>query len=357
MSKEFPPPIPSAKAFDFFCGIGGLTYGLRSAGIHVTAGLDNDESCRFGYETNCKAEFINSDIKDVSYSDISPYLDGSAYKIMVGCAPCQPFSPHTSKVKQKSKDSRLNLLAEFLGLIEDGRPDIVSMENVPTIRKRSVFHDFKQGLERLGYSISVSIVRSEAYGVPQRRHRLVLLASRLGNIELHSGDHSANPKTVKEAIGHLEQLSHGEASSADPMHSCSALAQINLERIRASVPGGSWRDWPNSLLPECYKRSTGESYGCVYGRMSWDLPAPTLTTQFLRYGTGRFGHPEQDRALSLREGALLQSFPEDYEFFRPGDKPSLTSIARQIGNAVPPLLGRGIGISIVNHLRNANGNA
>ena len=342
----------SAKAFDLFCSVGGLSYGLQMAGISVEAGLDVDKTCRYAYEENCGAEFVCSDIRKVEYEDISSYFDGAKHRILVGCAPCQPFSPHTRKNGKNRKDSRWNLLGEFLRLVTEGKPEIVSMENVPTLRNKGIYREFKNALEGYGYRIAEGVVSCERFGVPQNRRRLVLLASLLGDIDLPETSVDT-PVTVKRAIGHMEKLNHGEASKTDPMHVCRYLFPINLERIKASAAGGNWKDWPEELLPNCYRKNSGRTYSNVYGRMSWDKPAPTLTTQFHGYGTGRFGHPEQDRALSLREGAILQTFPEDYKFCRPGQKPTFSNIGRHIGNAVPPLLARAIGKSIVDHLENA----
>ena len=342
-----------ARAFDLFCSVGGLSYGFQMAGISVAAGLDIDETCRYAYERNCRAEFIHSDIRRIGYEDISPYLDGAKYRILVGCAPCQPFSPHTSKNRKNGKDSRWNLIGELSRLVTEGRPEIVSMENVPTLKNREIYRDFKNTLQGQGYRIADGIISYEDFGVPQSRRRLVLIASLLGDIRLPEKSVDT-PVTVKEAIGNMEKLKHGQASEADPMHVCRSLFPINLKRIRFSVPDGSWKDWPQELLPNCYRKSSGRTYSNVYGRMSWDKPAPTLTTQFHGYGTGRFGHPEQDRALSLREGAVLQTFPEDYKFCRPGEKPTFSHIGRHIGNAVPPLLAMAIGQSIASHLENVD---
>ena len=339
----------SAKAIDLFCGIGGLSYGLQMAGIKVVAGLDVDSTCRYAYEENCKAKFICSDIKKVSYSDISSYFDGVKYRILVGCAPCQPFSAHTAKVRKNRKDHRWNLINDFLRFIIDGRPEIVSMENVPALRREDVYREFKETLERLGYRVDDGVISCEYFGVPQRRHRLVLLASLLENICLPERI-SDEPVTVRESIGHLKKLNSGSVSTGDPMHVCRKLSPLNLKRIKASVPAGTWKDWPEELLPNCYRKSSGKTYSSVYGRMSWDKPSPTLTTQFHSYGTGRFGHPEQNRALSLREGAILQSFPEDYKLSPSGGVFSISTVGRHIGNAVPPLLGKAIGESVTQHL-------
>lgn len=347
---------PNARVFDMFCSIGGLTYGLQQAGIAVGAGLDIDGSCRFAYEKNCKATFLEADIREISYADVAPYLDDAEYRVLVGCAPCQPFSSHTVKMKADQVDERWNLIDEFLRIILEGRPEIISMENVPQLMAKSIYKAFKCQLTDAGYKVSDGIVSCARFGVPQSRSRLVMLASSLDEIDLPHAE-SQTPKTVRQAIGHLEHLEPGQASATDPLHVCSRLAPINLQRIRASRPGGSWRDWPAELLPNCYKKASGSSYGSVYGRMQWDKPAPTLTTQFYRYGTGRYGHPEQDRALSLREGAILQTFPEEYRFLAPGEKAAFSKIGRQIGNAVPPSLGVAIGKAIIDHLRKRNKNA
>lgn len=340
----------NAQVFDMFCSIGGLTYGLQRSGITVNAGLDIDGSCRYAYEENCKATFVEADIRELSFTDIETYFNDAKYRILVGCAPCQPFSNHTAKVKSRQLDSRWNLIDEFLRIILEGQPEIISMENVPQLMDEPIYHKFKHELTEAGYKITDAVLSCSDFGVPQRRCRLVMLASLLGEIDMPQPE-VKEPKTVRQAIGHLCPLEHGQSSATDPLHVCSRLEPINLQRIQASKPGGSWRDWPAKLLPDCYKKDSGLSYGSVYGRMQWDKPAPTLTTQFYRYGTGRYGHPAQDRALSLREGAILQTFPAQYRFVAPGAKVSFTKIGRQIGNAVPPSLAYTIGKAITDHLR------
>ena len=338
-----------AQACDIFCSIGGLTYGMQRAGIAVKAGFDVDGSCRYAYEKNCKTNFVETDIRKISYQDISRHFHKAKHRILVGCAPCQPFSIHTIKMKLDHHDSRWTLINEFLRITLEGMPEIISMENVPQLRNQTIYIKFKQKLMKAGYHVSDDVLSCADFGVPQNRRRLVLLASLLGGIDMPKSK-SVPPKTVRQTIGKLAHLQNGEASVTDPLHVCSGLMSINLKRIRASKPGGSWKDWPTKLLPECYKRPSGASYGSVYGRMQWDLPAPTLTTQFFGYGTGRYGHPEQDRALSLREGALLQTFPKQYEFVPPKEKVSLTTVGRHIGNAVPPSLATAIGKAILTHL-------
>lgn len=228
------------------------------------------------------------------------------------------------------------------------------MENVPRLVEQNVFDEFVVSLEGNGYSVAYRVVNCAEYGVPQRRNRLVLLASKFGPISLLTPDQfGKRPRTVKEAIGNLPPLSAGTSHPKDPLHQCSALSEINMRRIKASRPGGTWRDWPRELVADCHKKFSGKTYPSVYGRMTWDAPAPTVTTQFFGFGNGRFGHPEQDRAISLREGAILQSFPPDYEFTRPGEQICQKSIGRLIGNAVPVTLGEVIGASLLSHVSEA----
>jgi DNA (cytosine-5)-methyltransferase 1 len=212
-----------------------------------------------------------------------------------------------------------------------------------------VFQDFVDTLKRLGYKVWFDVVDSSRYGVPQTRRRMVLLASRHGEIEMISPTHS-KAKTVKQAIGHLRPLSAGESAPRDKLHVASTLSATNLKRIRASKPGGTWRDWPEDLIANCHRADSGRSYAGVYGRMEWDKPAPTMTTQCYGFGNGRFGHPDQDRAISLREAAILQGFPRNYAFIPENGEVSFTVLGRLIGNAVPVDLGRAIARSINKHL-------
>lgn len=340
---------------DLFCGVGGLTCGLRKAGLKVIAGLDFDSTCKYAYEKNNHAKFINADVAKYPSKDIASLYKNSDIKVLVGCAPCQTFSTQANKYRKninKETDIRWNLLRAFANHIQSINPEIVSMENVPSLQHFEVFSDFKEALEKLGYFVSHQIVDCAKYGLPQKRRRLVLLASKLGAIKLlpPTSEYFKEKRTVRSAIGRLPTLKHGHANKKDPLHRCAGLSDINLKRIKQSKPGGTWRDWDPILLPDCYKKDSGQSFTSVYGRMVWDEPSPTITTQFFSFGTGRYGHPKQDRALSLREGALLQTFPEDYTFFENEKHMSIATISRHIGNAVPVDLGWIIGISIKEHL-------
>lgn len=342
--------VPQVTAVDLFCGVGGLTHGLIKAGIQVKAGIDLDLSCKYAYEANNHAEFIGGNVANISGEQIKRIWENGKVKVLVGCAPCQPFSAHTNKIKGKESNSKWNLLSHFSRLIEESSPDIVSMENVPNLANTQVFRNFKNALEEAGYKIEYKVVFCPDYGIPQRRKRLVLLASRFGLIDLIPSTHKKeNYKTVKDAIGHLEAVKPGE-KSRDNLHFTTKLSDINLKRIKSSVPNGTWNDWSEELKLECHKKITGKSYKSVYGRMSWNEPAPTITTQFYNYGTGRFGHPEQDRPLTIREASLLQTFPSEYKFLEENQDISLHRLGIQIGNAVPVELGQIIGKSILLHL-------
>lgn len=343
------------SAVDLFCGIGGLAYGLRQAGIKVNAGVDTDISCKYAFEENCNATFINKSVADLSIKEIKELYPKNDIKVLVGCAPCQPFSKYTVKA-DKSKDNRWHLLDSFAKLVDQLDPDIVSMENVPELlnfKKAPIFDSFVNELKRKKYYVWFNIVYAPDYGIGQKRKRLVLLASKHGEISLIKPTHTAdNYKTVKDIIGKLSPIKHGEFDKVDFIHKASKLSDKNLQRIKQSKPGGSWKtDWEEHLILDCHKSKKGKSYGSIYGRMVWNEPSPTMTTFCTGIGNGRFGHPEQDRAISLREAALLQSFPLDYKFVKSKKDLVVRDISRQIGNAVPPRLGEVIGISILEHLK------
>lgn len=345
----------NVAVIDLFCGVGGLTCGLKKAGLNVIAGIDNDNTCRYAYEENNHTKFIEADISKLPSSDVANIFGKANIKILVGCAPCQRFSQHANKYRKNidtKTDIRWNLLKRFAQYIEDIGPDIVSMENVPELRKYDVFNFFLKKLNKLGYYTNYKIVDCSKYGLPQKRRRLVLLASKHNNIQLIPEDSIKKKLTVRDVLSGLPPISQGQMNKKDPLHKSAGLTEINLKRIKQSKPGGTWRDWDKTLLPECYKKPSGKSFGSVYGRMEWDKPSPTITTQFYSFGTGRYGHPEQDRAISLREGALLQTFPRNYKFFKDIDNISISTISRHIGNAVPVDLGKIIGMSINEHLKN-----
>ena len=286
----------------------------------------------------------------ISAADIlRPYFVGAEYRVLVGCAPCQPFSAlRKNRKEENGPGSRWGLLKYFARLAKDPSISVVSMENVPGLRHQRVYHDFIRTLKRSGYHVGFSdVVNCADYGVPQSRKRLVVLASRHGDIRLVPPTSLKHRRTVRQAFAELRE--------DDPLHIYRSLSEKNRARIRQSKPGGSWHDWKPELVSPCHRKER-QDFPSPYGRMEWNKPAPTVTTQFSFYSCGRFGHPEQDRPISIREGALLQGFPTTYKFTSEEDNPreKMDALARGIGNAVPPPLGcAAIGKSIVNHLHTA----
>ncbi|SRR5258708_7103994 len=346
--------MKACSVVDIFCGIGGLTHGFVKEQFNVVAGLDIDATCQYAYEHNNKAKFICKKIEDVEAREILDLYQGTQVKILVGCAPCQPFSLY--KKKKGSKDQKWKLLGEFANLIVEVQPDVISMENVPELlkfNKGAVFTNFVQRLTDAGYIVTSHLVYCPNYGIPQKRTRLVVFASKFGSVGLIEKTHTQEEyRTVRDAIGDLPPIEAGTSCIDDPLHRAIGLSELNLKRIRQSLPGGNWNDWDDELRTACHKRESGTHYKSVYGRMLWDEPAPTLTTECYAYGSGRFGHPDQDRAISLREAALLQTFPLDYLFTQSEEELYFKTIGRHIGNAVPVDLGRVIAKSIAKHLEN-----
>ncbi len=324
-----------------------MTHGLERAGIDVKLGVDIDPACSYPYEANNSAPFLQKSVEQLTARDVAKAVEGAPYTLLAGCAPCQPFSTYQQKLGPS--DERWNLLSQFGRLVEQVNPDLVTMENVPNLAKQDVFRRFVSRLERLGFHVTFEVVNCADFGVPQHRNRLVLLASQLGPVALKP--ERGKPKTVRAAIGNLPVLKAGEYCVEDSLHQAAGLSPLNMKRIKASVPGGSWKHWEEDLIADCHKRSTGKTYPSVYGRMEWDEPAPTMTTQYFGFGNGRFGHPEQNRAISLREGAILQSFPKGYRFVPPGSPIYCKTIGRLIGNAVPVKLGEAIGKTLMAHVK------
>lgn len=346
--------ISRIKVIDLFCGIGGLTHGLIKEGLDVVAGIDNDDTCKYGYEYNNKTRFIHKDVLQVTAGEISKLFgnDKKTIRVLAGCAPCQPFSGLNTKQVTKQQ---LEPLEKFAQLIKETMPDIVSMENVSGLadmKKYPIFKTFIDTLTLCKYKYKYEIVNASDYGVPQTRKRLVLLASRFGEIELVRKTHKNNKVTVRDVIKGLPPIRDGEVCDKDSLHRASKLNPTNLKRIRSTPRnGGNSSSWDKSLRLKCHERESGKTYrGTVYGRMRWDEPAPTMTTQCVGLGNGRFGHPEQNRAISLREAALLQTFPKSYRFLEPKAPIYVGYIAKFIGNAVPVRLGVIIGKSIKKHV-------
>lgn len=338
-------------AVDLFCGAGGLSYGLQQSGVTVAAGIDVDPACEYPFESNVESPFLKLDMREVTADHLRRLWRRSRFRLLAGCAPCQPFSMYR-RGQDTSGEEQWSLLGEFGRLVAETKPELVTMENVPRIGSARVFREFVDLLVDCGYHVDYRGCDGADYGLAQRRRRLLLLASRLGPIKAPArrvGE--AAPKTVRDEIARLPPLRSGEADPNDPLHRTRCLSEINLKRIRASTPGGTWEQWPAELRAPCHRKPSGATFRNVYARMEWDKPAPTITTLSHNYGTGRFGHPEQDRAISLREAAMLQGFPCTYRFVPPKHPVHMTRIGRLIGNAVPPPLGRAVGETLVEHAR------
>lgn len=354
----------NVSAVDLFCGSGGLTYGLEQAGIPVAAGVDVDPDCKYPYEANTNARFVQSDLEQLARHN--PEAVASLFdfrpdvKILAGCAPCQPFSP-LNHGKDSSSHDKWGLLDSFRRLVKELDPDLIVMENVYEVRNHDVYQAFEETLEDEGYFLNDDEdkrVYCPEYGIPQKRKRWVLLASKEGPISL--GEPTCPTEedypTVRETIGHLPPLEAGEVCEERRIHQARSLSETNLERIELMEPGADWRIWEEKgrpdLLLECHKKESGRSFKAPYSRVRPDEPAPTITTQFYNYGSGRFGHydPEQNRALSLLEGAMLQSFPEDYSFVAEDSEMHIKKMGQLIGNAVPPMLAKRVGERILDHL-------
>lgn len=349
------------KVFDFFSGCGGTSEGLKEAGMDIVLALDNNKEALKTFEKNIKPEHgtISEDIREVKTSQIKELVDKyriNGNKILFcGCAPCQPFSTQ-NKNRFSSTDKRLNLLSEFLRFVEDCQPDFILCENVPGLQKidkDGPLPNFINKLKSMGYNVPIpQIVHAEDYGVPQRRKRLVLIASKLGELTYPEIRYGSKPslipyRTVRDAIGYGQYpvIKHGEECKDKkfPNHRSASLSELNLERIRCIKEGQGRKDWPEKLMLKCHKKHEGHSD--VYGRLEWDKPSVTLTTKCTNISNGRYGHPEQDRALSVREAAKLQTFPDDFVF----EGNSLVALARQVGNAVPVLLAKTFGKMFIEH--------
>ena len=343
------------KVFDFFSGCGGASCGFRDAGMDIVFALDWDTDSQRTFRINFPSvHFARVDIRTAPIKNVRSIVDAQRPNpvLFCGCAPCQPFTTQNTKRPELENDDRVSLLCRFARFVAICRPDIVFVENVPGLQKLNQhtqpFGKFLQFLDTAGYCYDYRPVRLMKYGIPQSRCRLVLLASRHGHIKLPpqtNGPETSNPpyETVKNWIKHLPPIAAGEGHATVPNHRAAGLSKRNLERVRATPEGGGHRDWPKQLRLDCHSKTNG--YSDVYGRMSWDRPASGLTTRCISYSNGRFGHPEQDRAISIREAACLQTFPNDFVF-----EGSLSSMARQIGNAVPVRLATIIGWHVVKHL-------
>lgn len=340
-------------AVDLFCGAGGLTRGLLNAGIDVAVGIDVNPDYQKTYESNNhSAQYLTKDIRHVSATDLLEYVSPSAKDlVLVGCAPCQPFSPHR---KGYVLSEQAKLLSEFGRLIAELQPPWVFVENVPGIIKVPGFSTYKRFCKLLadeGYWYCEGILDAKRYGVPQTRRRFVMIASKIVKPSLPPETHGPNGlpyRTVRQAISHLPRIAAGKSCNDVPNHKAAAITSLNLKRLKSTPRNGGGRtDWSQSLRLKCHEGYEGHTD--VYGRMKWDAPAPTLTCRCFSISNGRYGHPRQNRAISLREAACLQSFPDDFTFYGISQR----SIGEQIGNAVPVILAEAVGHHILRLAKSA----
>jgi DNA (cytosine-5)-methyltransferase 1 len=334
------------KVFDFYSGCGGTSAGLQAAGMEIAFGLDIDPDAAATFRANFpQAHFLQSDLTRLRANRLQALISTKrkAPILFCGCAPCQPFSKQN--LNRNAADSRIPLLSHFGRFVRYYRPEFVLIENVPGLQSISEapgpLPAFTKLLHRLDYHVVAATIDCCDYGVPQKRQRFVLLASNIGEIALPPKTHGPGAghapfSTVRDWIGDLPPIEAGEECDSVPNHRAANLSPLNLRRIRSTPPGGSRLNWPSELTLDCHAEHAGHTD--VYGRLRMDQPASALTTRCISLSNGRFGHPFQNRALSVREAASLQTFDPGFRFFG-----SLNSMARQIGNAVPTLLAQRLG--------------
>ena len=374
---------PKFLAVDFYCGAGGATRGLLDAGGYVIAGIDKDVDCRATYQGNNPNHTLDGAPPEFLALDMFPYSQdypqGEQHKIRAAlgeiiphyrrmaagvplmftiCAPCQSFTKFVQRrlttERAGSRDRDQNLLLQTVGFIEDFRPEMIISENVPGIgrgKHRQIWSTFQSQLRDLGYAVGADRVCTSRFGIAQHRRRSILMAVKKESgygVEFDLPVPNHDPETpplppAQEAIDHLPKLQAGEVCADIPNHVCRNLTQVNRQRLMSVKPGEPNFVFAHSKFGDlslpCHRRLADkgkQGFGDVYTRIRPDQPAPTITTRFHSISNGRFGHYDetQVRGLSLREGALLQSFPENYEFYGEG----ADTIAKMIGNAVPPKL-------------------
>lgn len=349
-------------AVDVFAGCGGLSLGMGRAGFSVLAAVENEPSAADTFRQNHpNARVFEEDIRGISSHDISEALDGRKIDLLMGCAPCQGFCSLTRK--QGGKDPRNQLPLEMARLIEELKPRVVLMENVPGLETRGkrVLMDFLERLKLAGYEYQYAVVQMADYGIPQNRRRLVLLAGLGFFVTLPRATHERDPalhsrkapwKTIREAIGHKKApltLSQAVKNGGPKKHKWHVVRDLQPQtkvRLKAAIPGRTWRDIDERLRPACHQNGY-IGFTNTYGRMSWDDVSPTITSGCTTPCKGRFGHPDRRRyTISVQEAALLQTFPESYTFM--SDKIDVT--CEMIGNAVPPQFGEALGRAVIEAL-------
>lgn len=335
-------------ALDLFSGCGGLTQGLKEIGFKVLAAIENDKKAIETYKANHPKTYIfEKDIIYITEQELFKKLNlkKGELDLLAGCPPCQGFSTLTTKlIKKVSNDKRNDLIFEFLRFVKILSPKTIMLENVPALMKNKRFSKFVEHLTNsLNYKVTYEVVNAADYGVPQRRKRLILIASKVHQPSI--APKTSSLITVKDTIGFLNTAN----DITDPIHSYKENRSQRIKELILAIPkdGGSRKDLPERFHLDCHKRTNG--FHDVYGRMRWNDVAPTITSGCTNPSKGRFLHPEKNRAITLREAALLQGFPKDYTFIPSHGK---TSISLMIGNAFPPPLIKAQAKSIKKALKN-----
>lgn len=334
----------SLNSIDLFAGAGGLTVGMHMAGFKTKAAVEIEPAAVKAFELNHPNTIVFSkSIREVDINEVKALLRNEPLHLLAGCPPCQGFSSmRRLNKKQIVRDDRNSLVLEFLRFVKELKPLTIMMENVPGLVNYYLFKRVVRELKALGYNPKVEIVNVMNYGVPQRRKRLVMVGSILGNLEVAKVD---VPKaTVRQAIGNLPDI----PNSTDPVHKIVTKHIPRIQKMIAEIPkdGGSRKDLPKQYILECHKKEN-VGFHDVYGRLKWDDYSSTITGGCLNPSKGRFLHPEKNRCITAREAALLQTFPEDYKFPAHITK---TAVALLIGNALPPKFSYYQSLNIRNHI-------
>jgi DNA (cytosine-5)-methyltransferase 1 len=350
------------KAVDFFCGIGGVTRGFLKAGIDVIAGIDIDADCKETYEANHKringesAKFFAEDILDFDINKIKNLLNRNDKLVVIGCAPCQPFTKITKNLQGRTKER--GLLQAFADVIRELNPEYIFLENVQGLNapeNKEILDSFINSLKP-EFDLTPQIVNASHYGVPQSRKRMILFGKKNSHINFPEITHGKGKgqkkiKTLEDVIKTLPKLKMGVQHDTLKEHVCAELEDISMKRLSYQTsPGDGMEKWPKSLQLPSRRDREYNGHNDVYARLRWDKPCGTLTTKFVSISNGRFAHPEQDRGLSILEGLIIQTFGTDFKM----KSTSLRIKAKQIGNAVPVKLARAFARQIINSENNPN---
>ncbi len=341
------------QVLDFFCGAGGTSSGFAAINgimpvFKMLGGCDINRISAETYSLNYDTPVINEDIRKLAYEsgELEKLLceigyDSSKPLVLIGCAPCQGFTSHRKKHWSEGEDARNDLVLAFAEIVKKLKPDAILMENVPEFLSKKYWHYFSEAktiFEEEGYVVKQQIYNAASFGVPQERFRSIVIAMKKQFL-LPTGHYSAeNYRTVRDAIGHLPKVAAGVQDASDKLHKSASHKQSTLDVIRQVPHNGGNR--PAGVGPKCLDKTNG--FSDTYGRLYWDRPSITITHYARNPASGRYTHPEQDRGLTAREAALLQSFPNGFEFTGKSD-----DIYRQIGEAVPPMLAAGVASNIL----------